>query len=286
MRQLGSTDFLAQGVANQTTPDEGPKAVPVRVDFSVDQNWALDLSVQSNMAILRAVQSMFVDNSLNPAALYIQATTLRQTIVVPPFSQGYIPILAVTPTKLVLNSTGGVVVMLHFLNVPMPLHIWGIASSTFNLDGNGFVQTSVPGLETLISSGGLNVNYVNNGRLPPDFAPRRFAITTAASTTLMTVTASQVAYVDRLTLTVSPDAIRAAAGVTRISLQINGAEIWETAIYVPAVAGTGPAPLLLVDVANMDYTRTGTGNVTLVMSTAFTGGNIYATLWGGTKPIP
>lgn len=284
MLQLGSTGILPQGISNQTTPEDGPKVIPVRVDFSVEQTWALDLSVQSSMAILKNVQSFFVDNSTNPAPLSIRVDTVQQTIVIPPLSQGYVPILATTPTKLILQSTGGVVVQLNFMNVPMPLHIWGVASSTFNLDANGFLETSVPALEAITSGGGLNVNYLRNSRRPPDFACRPFAITTAASTTLLTVNGASQAYIERLTLTIPPDAIRAVAGVTRVSLQRNGTDIWNTAVYVPAAAGTG-APLAVIDLPDMDYNGNATGNVTLVFSTAFTGGTILCSLWAGTLAL-
>lgn len=285
MPQLGSTALLELGIHNQTTPKDGPRAIPVRVDFTVEQSWELDLSLQNSMAVMKNVQSFFVDNSNNAEPLSIFVSTLQQTIIIPPLSQGYVPILATTPAKLILNTTGGVVVQFQFMNVPMPLHIWGVGSSTFQVDANGFVQVSDPALEAAIANGGMNVNYLANARRPQDFAVRPFAITTAASTTLMTVDAASLAYIERFVLSVGPTATRAVAGLTTMSLRYAAVNIWQASIWVPAAAGTGPGPLYDIDLSDMDFTAPATGSVTLVFDTAFNGGTIHAQLWGGLKAI-
>ncbi len=155
---------------NAMVPAEGPKAIPLLLDFTAAQSLEVDFSALYSQQKIAYVQTLFIDNSNNTAILSIAAgAQSNQVIKVPPGAQAYLPILEPNPPRFVISTTGGVAVQAQFINVPMPAHVWMTNSFTFT---NGALVVSDTLLEALIANpgraygNGLNVNIVSRPGIP------------------------------------------------------------------------------------------------------------------------
>jgi hypothetical protein len=126
----GSNAFQAVPVFNATIPKEGPKSLPVTCDFSVVGTYDIDLTLIQSQQRMSVVQSVFVDNTLNGQKTTITINGNSQTLVIPAGGQAYLPLLAAKPTIITVASTGGVVVPMIFLNVPVPACVWDTTGSS------------------------------------------------------------------------------------------------------------------------------------------------------------
>lgn len=110
-------------------PKEGPVSLRVDFDFpTLGTSIDADLSPVHNRGDMTSVQSIYVDNSQNTSILTITANGTNQRIVVPPQSQGYIPILVIDPPTFNFSTVGAFVVPVQFLNYYMPPFIWSAVS--------------------------------------------------------------------------------------------------------------------------------------------------------------
>jgi hypothetical protein len=153
--------MMAQNVFkgfNSLKPQAGPRVIPYRVDLTnaiaVTADWQnlfgvpeaggiitnfgpygssvdFDLFAELQANGMQFIQSVYIDNSYNPGVLLLYNPTTRQQVNVPPYSQGFFPIVAVADYKFHLvfvDRTGqfqtrGYVDLL-FLDVPMPVGAW------------------------------------------------------------------------------------------------------------------------------------------------------------------
>ena len=127
---LGGGQSQNWATFNALIPAEGPRVVPFEIPFDTGPGpYWIDLTLSMQQKRITAVQSVWVDNSLNSAPVQIQAQGIGQTIIVPPNAQGYVPILAPqTAPKFTISSSGNVNVPLIFLNVPVPSAVWNTVS--------------------------------------------------------------------------------------------------------------------------------------------------------------
>lgn len=97
-----------------------------------------DLIIEGEDGTISNIQSLYFDTSNCPLSVQFTISDTQQALVLPPKSQGYIPILATNSMRYSAVAYGGVgaganySIELSFLNVPTPLAIWptaGIASS-------------------------------------------------------------------------------------------------------------------------------------------------------------
>lgn len=100
-------------------PSEGPKCIPITLDFSLAQTYAIDYSNMQQRGFLSMCQSVWVDNSLNAAVLSLIVPGTNQTIKVAAGVQDYFTVLAPNPLKLSFDSTGGVIVQVILCNFPI-----------------------------------------------------------------------------------------------------------------------------------------------------------------------
>lgn len=158
VQTAGNTIGNAQGVFNQTQSKLGPKAVPVRVDLTVNTAFTLDLATLNAFNTIDFVQTLFVDNSLNPAATYIYNGVSQQTLVVPAMAQAYLPFLCPNPGRFTVTSAGGVVVPIEMLNFPVSPAVWNSTSQAFSFDNQGNLKVTDKTLATVgVTGGALNV---------------------------------------------------------------------------------------------------------------------------------
>lgn len=156
-------------VHNGEAPKEGRLCVPYQVDFSAQQAWAIDMTLLQQMQQrISFVQSIFIDNSQSAQPFIATMQNTNQSIVCPPYSQGYFPIALSSQVTLTVQSTSGLVIKLLFFNFGVAAAVWGVTQplgaggatmpvSDAVLDGtvaNGAVQTQVSGNIAPVSGSG------------------------------------------------------------------------------------------------------------------------------------
>lgn len=146
-------------------PRIGPKSVPLSFDFSVAGNYSVDLSLQIASGAFDKAQSLFVDNSGNTAAVTLSFSGMSQNIIIPPSSQGYVPVLAGQTAQGAVSSTGNGKTIVHILNFPVGPGIWSATNGAFLFTAGGLLEVSDVALDAIISGGALTVNpkYTGSG---------------------------------------------------------------------------------------------------------------------------
>lgn len=116
----------AQLVKNQIVPDEGPKAIPVLLDFSgTATEIDLDLLTVQQQGYFSMLQTIYIDLSGSANNLTIIVGNSNQKIVAKPSTQGYYNVLAPNNVRLRFQSAaGGTQIPLFLINVPVAGVVW------------------------------------------------------------------------------------------------------------------------------------------------------------------
>lgn len=109
-----------------TMPKEGPRVIPVRLDYTTFDTYNIDLTPQQQGGQFSFVQTVYIDNSDNAAALQLIASATGQRIVVPPNGMCYMPFLQPNPPQMqaITTPAGGLIVGIMFLNFYVPPIVW------------------------------------------------------------------------------------------------------------------------------------------------------------------
>lgn len=113
-------------IQNQFQPDEGPKAIPVLLDFTgaVD-TYILDIELLQNQGRMSMVQTLFIDLSQSANSLTINVNGTGQVIIAKAHTQGYYTVLCANPCKMTFQSlAGGVVIPIQLVNAAIPGVVW------------------------------------------------------------------------------------------------------------------------------------------------------------------
>lgn len=114
-------------VSNGYAPQNGPRALPISLDFTNQTFYQLDLVQEVEADVINIVQSIYVDNSanLNPVTFLFDQT--NQRLVIPAGAQGTWPVITPkdAPRFVVSTTQAAVVVNFILLNVPMAISPWG-----------------------------------------------------------------------------------------------------------------------------------------------------------------
>jgi hypothetical protein len=100
-------------------PEGGPKALPIRLDFSASPSYTLDYSNQTSLGYLDMVQTIWCDNFGNGQILKITIPGSQQVLQIPAGIQGYFAVLCPNPIRMQFDSTGGTVQQVSLLNFPV-----------------------------------------------------------------------------------------------------------------------------------------------------------------------
>jgi hypothetical protein len=112
-------------IMNQTVPQEGPRAIPMKMDFTSTPEVDVDIGQLQQRGFMSMVQSVFVDMNNIPNPLTIVVNGTGQNIVCKPNTQGYYTILCPNPVKLQFQTTVGSPIVTVFLcNSPIPGNVW------------------------------------------------------------------------------------------------------------------------------------------------------------------
>jgi hypothetical protein len=120
--------LTSQLVASQSMPPGcQAKVVAYTTPLSGQTEDVLDLRQLVLTGYINAIQSLYIDNSLNGQNIVVRSLSVGQNIVCPANCQGYFPILVVPGAEQFgIASTGSVDVPLFFGNVPMPANVWHV----------------------------------------------------------------------------------------------------------------------------------------------------------------
>lgn len=103
---------------------EGPRILPIlNIDFGTNPVYSLDYSNQMKQGRMSMVQTVFIDNSQNDAAVTVTMSTGQQ-IVAKGRTQGYYSCLVQDPFRVAFESPGGAKVSFIFLNFQLQPAQW------------------------------------------------------------------------------------------------------------------------------------------------------------------
>ena len=114
-------------VGNQHIPAEGPRAIPLNMDFTNatgQPSYPIDLSVVQYQTRMSMVQTVYVDLSGTDSPLDIKVEGTNQVIRAKGRTQGYYSVLAPAPTRLTITSLANAVIPVSLINVPIAGTVW------------------------------------------------------------------------------------------------------------------------------------------------------------------
>jgi hypothetical protein len=125
MLNINTRQLAALGVSGLLAAPEGPRAVPISLDFSQSTEYDIDLQGYMSQTFISMVQAIFIDNSDNGSPLQVNIGNGGQVIQIAPNRQGYFMLLCPNPVVLIrFISQGGVPVQVQLLNFPVANHDW------------------------------------------------------------------------------------------------------------------------------------------------------------------
>lgn len=148
-----------------------PKVIPLLVDLTVSQNVLIDLTQQQQGGHIGPIQTIYIDNTGNGQAITVNPLVSNAAITIPAGDGAILPFfLPGTAPKFTVASTGGTVVPVYVLDVPLPACVWGASFGGASFQTvNGHVSMNVvdTALQALISNIGgagnaLDVNVLSS----------------------------------------------------------------------------------------------------------------------------
>jgi len=217
-------------VQAQTVPLEGPRAIPLRLDFSVAAEFSLNMQNIQSRGFMSMVQAMWVDNSQGVTVLEINFPNTGQTIQIPIGGQGYVNVLCPNPATMSFSSTGTQVCVVHLLNYPVTNAIW-----FFENGGGGLAYTGAAPI--VVTGTVISVETATTGNLGV-VEPDGVSIDVAAgviSVPKATAILFGIVEPDAITIDVAAGVISVAPRLAVISYTSTGS----TVAALPAVPAPG-----------------------------------------------
>lgn len=118
-----------QPVSDRLLPEEGPKGIPIILDFTTQLFYSVDLTNLIQTTYISMLQTVFVDLS-DPLLSNVAITTgvSVQTIIAKAQTQGYYNALIPNPPKMTFTAAGaGGVAKIILINVAIPGAVWPTA---------------------------------------------------------------------------------------------------------------------------------------------------------------
>lgn len=115
-------------VFNCLFPKGSPKSGHFKLNFANASNGSFVFSAAEDELAgkIEFIQGAFVDNSANPAPLSIFVSTTEQPVVLPPYSQGYIPLFLPFESQLTFTTSGTPICNVDLVNFPVPAEVWSV----------------------------------------------------------------------------------------------------------------------------------------------------------------
>jgi hypothetical protein len=122
--KLDQSQLRTVSINGQQVPCEGPRVVPVALDFSLTTEYDLQLQNFEARNFISMIQGLFIDNSLSASPLSIVFENSGQTIKIAPGHQAYKAVLCPNPAFISFLSEGGTSVKVLLLNFPVTNDDW------------------------------------------------------------------------------------------------------------------------------------------------------------------
>jgi hypothetical protein len=123
VNQLGSMPFSIQRTLG--IPDEGPKALPLTLDFTAANEYTLDYSSMQQRGFLSLIQTLYVDTQNSDVALTVTIAGGGQVVIAKGRTQGYYPVLVPNPPRFTFSAeNAGCLVQVYLINVPIQPGQW------------------------------------------------------------------------------------------------------------------------------------------------------------------
>lgn len=118
-----------QDAPNNTVPQEGPKAIPILLDFSgAVTEYDLDMTISREQNRISMVQTIYIDASLSTNGLTLICEGTNQRITVKGKTQGYYPIAVPNEPKLQFFGTASdAIIPIILFNTPIAGVQWATA---------------------------------------------------------------------------------------------------------------------------------------------------------------
>lgn len=249
------------------SPKEGPKSIFYALDFTAQSTQTADLTAIQQATRISAIQTVYVDNSANTAALNMFVATTNQTLTCPGKSQGYFSLIVSDKLSVTFTSSSGAVIYIELLNVAMNTTVWAATTPpSTDVNGNLLVRDTV--LDSAVAGGYFqseNFDMVSGGVLTPHTIPSKMITTNLKAAGAISPFVGLPGFkVRNLSVTLTPNATLATAGVVTVQVYEAGSPnivIDTQQVFIPttAVTGlTGPIPIIKWD--NLDYTSKYSGS--------------------------
>jgi hypothetical protein len=111
-------------VSSQCIAPEGPRAVPLNIDFSKSNVYTLNLQNVQARNFISMIQALWIDNSNSASPVTVSFPNTGQSIILASGRQGYFMVLAPNPVSMIFQSAGGVVLNIDLLNFPVTNNDW------------------------------------------------------------------------------------------------------------------------------------------------------------------
>jgi hypothetical protein len=145
------------GVGNAMVPKEGPKIIPLLLDFTGGTTAQyVDLVNDSQLGYISIIQAIYIDNSLSNAKTVVTILGSQQVITCPAGWQGFFPLFTPMPPKMTIQNAGGISITVILCNMPMPASAWPggtYGTPTFDVNGKAIVTDQT--LDGLVTDLGL-----------------------------------------------------------------------------------------------------------------------------------
>ena len=122
--QLDASGLSYYAVNGQMVAPEGPRSIPLLLDFTQTTDYEVNLQNQQARAFISMVQAVFVDNSANASPLTVTMPDSGQSIIVAPGHQGYYNVICPNPARISFSTTGDISLAVFLLNYPVTNADW------------------------------------------------------------------------------------------------------------------------------------------------------------------
>lgn len=107
-------------IFNSVMPPEGPKAVPVNLDFTSAGTLLVDFTLPMLQKRISAIQTLSVRNWLNSASISFTVQGIPEPFDIPAYTDVVMPVPAANLTKFIFTTTSSLIIPVTFFNVPLP----------------------------------------------------------------------------------------------------------------------------------------------------------------------
>jgi hypothetical protein len=128
MTNLNAMAVQVCQVKNQMVPDEGPKAVPLFLDFTTETQYQFDALQMQQQGYMSMIQTVWVDGIDLTGDVYMLFNGSNQRVRIGMSMQGYINVLCPNPSSIQFidpSGAGGIgQLRVQLINVPIPGIQW------------------------------------------------------------------------------------------------------------------------------------------------------------------